>query len=135
MGARYSLPLLVSNGLLWLAGQEESLVPPLLVGRPWAVDAPVEGPWQYLEPGQPPRPARVSGRQLLGQSERHGVHTWRSVNERLVARATVLAPTENPTLAQPWGPSARTLPSGRVAEKPMLNLPRWSWWLLGLYHH
>ncbi len=130
LGARYSLPLLVSNALLWLAGQEESLVPPLLVGRPWAVDAPVHAEWQYVEPGQQPRPARTSGRQLLGQSEHHGVHVWQSDGDRLVARATVLAPTENPTLLQPWGPPARTLATTRIVEPRVLALPRWSLWLL-----
>ncbi len=130
LGARYALPLLVSNALLWLAGQEESLVPPLLVGRPWAVDAPVDATWRYVEPGQKPRPARTSGRQLLGQSERHGVHVWQSDGDRLVARATVLPPTENPTLLQPWGPNASTLPATLVVEEQPLSLPRWSLWLL-----
>jgi hypothetical protein len=130
LGARYSLPLLVSNALLWLAGQEESLVPPLLVGRPWAVDAPVDANWHYIEPGQLPRPARTSGRQLLGQSERHGVHVWQSDGDRLVARATVLAPTENPTLLQPWGPAAKTLPPSHAVVQASHGLPRWSLWLL-----
>ena len=130
LGARYSLPLLVSNALLWLAGQEESLVPPLLVGRPWAVDAPVDASWQYIEPGQAPRPARTSARQLLGQSERHGVHVWQSDGDRLVARATVLAPAENPTLLQPWGPTARVLPASHVVAKSGQAWPRWSLWLL-----
>ncbi len=132
LGARYSLPLLVSNALLWLVGQEESLVPPLQVGRPWAVDAPVDATWQYVEPGQPPRPARTSGRQLLGQSERHGVHVWRSDGDRLVARATVLAPTENPLLLQPWGPTAQPLPASPTIAPPRALLPRWSLWLLAV---
>ncbi len=130
LGARYALPLLVSNALLWLFGQEETLVPPLLVGRPWAVDAPVDASWQYVEPGQKPRPARTSGRQLLGQSEHHGVHVWQSDADRLVARATVIAPTENPTLLQPWGPSAQTLHAAQVVEQDTFSLPRWSLWLI-----
>ncbi len=130
LGARYAMPLLVSNALLWLVGQEESLVPPLLVGRPWAVDAPVDATWQYVEPGQKPRPARTSGRQLLGQSERHGVHVWQSDGDRLVARATVLAPTENPTLLRPWGQTVRTLPAAPQVARERLGLPRWSLWLL-----
>lgn len=129
LGARYALPLLVSNALLWLVGDDDPLLPPLLVGRPWAVDAPVDAAWMYLEPEQKPRPARTSGRQLLGQSERHGVHVWQT-QDRLVARATVLPPTENPALVQPFGPQAGVLTSTEVTVDHQHTLPRWALWLL-----
>ena len=130
LGARYALPLLVSNGLLWLTGGDEALVPPLPVGRPWAIEAPVDAAWQVEEPGQPARAARTSGRQLLGQSERHGIHIWRASSGRVVARATVLAASENPALSAPWGPPARVLSPSHAAQLPSHSLPRWGACLL-----
>ena len=130
LGARYALPLLVSNALLWLAGDDDPLLPPLPVGRPWAVDAPVEATWTMQEPGQPPHAARLSGQQLLGQSERHGIQVWRSDGDRVVARATALPPTENPTLQMPPQPVAVNHPAPTALLSGSRVVPRWAQGLL-----
>lgn len=132
LGARYALPLLISNALLWLAGDDDPLLPPLPVGRPWAVEAPVDATWTVQEPGQMPHPARTSGRQLLGQSERQGIHVWRSDGDRVVARATVLAPTENPALVGPPGPAATTHPPPVVLGEANQGIARWAQGILAV---
>lgn len=131
LGGRYAMPILVDNAIAWLVGEDEPLVTPIEPGRPWAVEAPVSGlRWTYHEPGQLPRPARVSGTQLLGASEAHGIHVWRADDGREVARPTALPATEQPgdvgARGEPWRPLPPILRSG----ERLAALPAWALLLL-----
>ncbi len=97
LGGRYALPLLVGNAVAWLAGEDEPVLGPLELGRPWAVEAPVAGlAWQWREPGQAPRRARAAGTQLLASSEIQGIHTWTAPDGHQIARPTLLPASERP---------------------------------------
>ncbi len=128
--ARYAWPILVANALAWLAGQEEPLVPVLELGRPWAVAAPQRGgQWQYLEPGQPPRPARISAGVLLGSSEVLGMHVWRDPLGRELVRPSAVPVTEKPAVAGPPRPVFAAREAALGAEPEALGWPRWTRWL------
>lgn len=129
--ARYAWPILVANSLAWLAGQEEPLVPVLELGRPWAVQAAQRGgQWQYLEPGQPPRAARISAGVLLGSSEVLGMHVWRDQLGREVVRPSAVPATEKPALtAAPRPPFVARESTGEV-EHAAQDWPRWTRWLV-----
>ena len=126
LGGRYALPILIDNAVAWLAGEDEPLVAPVEPGRPWAVEAPSLGPWRYTEPGQAPRPARVSGVQLLASSEVQGVHVWTDPHRREVARPTVLAPGEGPADVTVSGTPWRELPVPTLDPSQKAALPPWS---------
>lgn len=127
---RYAFPLLVANTLGWLAGEDEPLVQPLEPGRPWAVQIPQEGRnWQYLEPGQPPRAARLSAGLLLASSERQGIHVWQDADGHEVARPTALPGAERPqALAVVGEPLVQ--PAAKVSASQPTEQPRFAGWLL-----
>lgn len=127
---RYAFPLLVANTLGWLAGEDEPLVQPLEPGRPWAVQIPQEGrDWQYLEPGQPPRAARLSAGLLLASSERQGIHVWRDADGHEVARPTALPGAERPQAVQGVGEPLVQRPAQAGVALPA-EQPRFAGWLL-----
>ncbi|MEY3015171.1 MAG: hypothetical protein RIT45_3906 [Pseudomonadota bacterium] len=112
LGGRYFLPLLVSNAVEWLAGEDEAVVGPLEVGRPWALGLPVAAErWTWTEPGTPARAAFASDDALLASSEVQGIHVWRSHEGFEIARPTILPATEQPSRVSPdaaaWAPRAR----------------------------
>ncbi len=114
---RYALPILASNALAWLAGEDQPLLQPLELGRPWAVDAPLPtGSWQYREPGQPPRPARLSAGQFVGSSEAFGLHQWTHISGETVVRPTSLPPSERPTALLHQGEGVRDRPVQAVSD-------------------
>jgi hypothetical protein len=128
---RYAMPVLVGNALAWLAGEDEPLVLPLEPGKPWAVQTPTEGRgWQYLEPGSPPRMARVSAGLLLASSERQGIHVWRDLDGREVARPTALAAEERPLAVQVIGTPLREQAQNTPQQAGPVDQPRWTWWLI-----
>lgn len=95
--ARYALPILLGNALAWLTGVDQPLVVPLELGRAWAIETPSDGQtWTWQVPGQPPRPARTSGSQVLASSEVQGVHVWTSADGKEIARPTALPAGEDP---------------------------------------
>jgi len=123
LGGRYALPILMGNAVAWLAGEDDPVVVPLALGRPWAVEAPVAGlRWQWREPGQPPRPARAAGTQLLAMSEIQGIHTWTAPDGRQIARPTLLPATEMPGQVQAQGQPWR---APRQRQQPE-STPEWS---------
>ncbi len=130
LALRIALPILVANALGWLAGDAEPLVPPLEIGRPWAIQSPNRrDDWQYLEPGKPARPARVAAGQLLAASERHGVQVWRDGAGKVVARPTTLGDWEQ---AAQFSPVYRTV-EDRPEPPAALDteaLGAWQRWLL-----
>ncbi len=131
MGARYALPVFMGNAVDWLAGEDAGLLSALVLGEPWAVQAPVRSTtWRWLAPGAEAVPARVAGDQLVGASEVQGVHVWETAEGQQVARPTRLPDTERPALLSP--PAARWSPPPVTAqvtrERP--PLPVWSWLLL-----
>ena len=130
--ARYAMPILVANALSWLAGDAEPLVPPLELGRPWAVEKPNRGgDWQYLEPGLPPRPARQAAGQVLASSEVHGIHVWRDAKQAQIARPTTLGSVESPSAAAPLGQPV-SLHRATTAAPDQSPLARWAYWLLAV---
>lgn len=128
--ARYAMPILLANALGWLGGDPEPLPPPLELGRPWAVEMPNRRTdWQYREPGQPARPARQAAGQLLAMSEIHGIHAWQDGRSAVVARPTLLPPSEQPLASGLAGkPPVRHPPAPH--QNDPAALPRWAWWLL-----
>jgi len=114
---RYALPILTSNALAWLAGEDQPLLQPLELGRPWAVDAPIpSGDWQYREPGQPPRPTRLSAGQFVGLSEAFGLHQWTHSSGEVVVRPTCLPASERPTALLRQGPEVVDRPTAPPSE-------------------
>ena len=129
LALRIALPILVANALGWLAGDAEPLTPPLQLGHPWAVQSPNRrSDWRYVEPGKPPRPARMSGGQLLASSERHGIHVWHDGIGTVVARPTMLQPTEHPLQFLPLGQPVVTRPVQQIMANDDALAP-WARWL------
>lgn len=131
LGGRFAMPILMDDAVAWLAGEEEPLLAPLELGRPWAIEAAGVGPgWKHLEPGQKePKPARTSAGQLLAASETHGVHVWLSPDGREVARATVLPPAESPSEIKVLGRAPPGVDASEGSD-PTPPKPRWTWLLL-----
>lgn len=131
LSARYALPLLIANTITWLAGEEQPLVAPLELGRPWAIEVPAHGlQWTWQAPGQAPRPARSSGSQLLASSEIQGIHVWSAPDAREIARPTALPPAENPAAMQPMSAAWRDLPQRPIVDSSG-DRPVWAFLLLG----
>ncbi len=131
LGGRLTLPILMGNTIDWLAGDEEALLPPLDLGRVWAIEAPVRGlKWTYRQPGGDTTPARVAGDQLIASSELHGIHQWHGSDGTILARSTRPAATERPglqvALGRPWQPP----PSVEQARGQPASRPPWQWLLL-----
>lgn len=131
LGGRYLLPVLLANAVDWLVGEDDPLVAPLPLGRDWSIEVPVRGQrWSWLEPAAAaPRRARVSGVQILGASERHGVHVWRSEPTGVeVARPTVVPPSEAPGLVVERQIDAwRATPTDELARLQPAPPALWRW--------
>lgn len=128
---RYALPILLANAVAFLAGEEDGVSTPLELGRPWAVEAAVRGgKWQYLEPGQRPRPARQSAGQLLAASEIHGLHVWRDDMGREEARPSVMPASERAASVQRDGMPHAPRPRPPVRNGPAMAWPHFAVWLL-----
>jgi hypothetical protein len=127
---RYALPLLVSNALAWLTGEDEHGAVPLEPGRPWAVEAPRrDGNWRYLEPGATARPARLSAGQLLASSERHGLHVWQDERGHTVVRPSVIPATETVHAGSTTWPATQPRPHLGSLQTTQDGWPRWLGWL------
>jgi hypothetical protein len=123
---RYAMPVLIDDALEWLTASEAPDVPPLEPGRAWAIDVPSGGAnWQWTEPGGAERPARVAGAQVIGSSERHGIHVLRSDSGQLVVRATELPATEAPELVTAGGAAWRPPPAVAAPEPPAARVSLW----------
>ncbi len=128
---RYAMPILLGNAITWLAGQDEQLVAPLELGRPWSVESPENATdWQYLEPGRPAQAARSSAAQLLASSETHGIHAWRAREGQVVARATVLPASESLVIVNPSGKSYAERPARLGPPPDHAMWPLWARWLI-----
>ena len=131
MTARYALPILLGNAVNWLTGVDQPLVAPLELGRSWAIETTAEGlRWTWRAPGQPPRPARTSGSQLLASSEIQGVHVWTATDGKELARPTALPASEDPSLVRVLAPAWRELPRRAIAVTQS-DRPLWALLLLG----
>lgn len=127
IGGRYLMPLLIANAIEWLASEEEVLVSPLEVGRPWAIGLPVQAAtWTWAEPGTAPVTARWSDDALLGTSERAGIHVWRSDSGYELARPTVLPGTERPDAWTVPGPRWQRDDDTVRSAHPAAPWPAWS---------
>jgi Ca-activated chloride channel homolog len=127
LGGRFFLPLLLGNAVDWLAGEEEPVVSPLEVGRPWAIGMPVAADdWRWTEPGRPEISARTSDDALLAVSERQGIHVWRSGTGFEIARPTALPPNERPDLVAISGAAWQTRSADDHRQAPGAPLPAWA---------
>ena len=96
IGGRFTMPLLVSNAIDWLAGEDEPLVAPLPLGEVFSVEVPVQGGrWRWRLPAGKDRDARVAGGLITGTTTAAGVHVWRSAGHQ-VERPTRLPAIERP---------------------------------------
>lgn len=128
---RYALPILVSNALAWLAGEDQTASTPLELGRVWAVDVPnARQDWRYLEPGRAARPARLSAHQAIAASEVFGFHQWQDGTGIAVVRAARLADAETPQDIQGLGTAFAPRPVPTVQAEDAMQLPRYAVWLL-----
>jgi hypothetical protein len=119
--------VLIDDALEWLTASDAPDVPPLEPGRAWAIDVPSGGAnWQWIEPSGVVRPARVAGGQVIGTSERHGIHVLRSASGQVVARATALPATEAPELVAVAGPAWQPPATAVAPAPPPARVPTWA---------